>query len=383
MENRNNIHYLDYSATTPVCEAAQSRCADVLKNQYGNPSSLYRLGLDAENIIFASRRSIASVLDCDEGCLYFTGSATESNNLAIFGSLAANPRRGKKIITTAVEHAAVLNPFSELKKRGYETVFLLPEEGGNYSANQFFDAVDENTALVSVMFVNNEAGIKLPVEEIVRAVRRKNPQTLIHIDAVQGAFKLPLSVRALDADFVSISGHKIYAPKGVGALYIKKGIRISPLMFGGGQEKGVRPGTENVALISSFAAAVEWYAKNRQANYELYKTLQSSLLNKLSEIPEVSVNSPEGSVPYIINFSVKGIRSEIMLHFLESRGVYVSSGSACSKGKKSHVLTALGIPDARIDSAVRVSFGAFSTPEDIDALAGGIKEALSTLIKTK
>ena len=375
--------YLDYSATTPVCKAAADACLDAMTHHFGNPSSLYRLGMNAENIISAARKTLAKALSCDENCLYFTGSATESNNIALFGSLAANPRKGKRIITTAVEHAAVLSPFAELKKRGYETVELLPGEGGNYSPKQFFDAVDEHTALVSVMLVNNEVGTHHPVEEIVRAVRRKNPNTLIHIDAVQGAIKLPFTIRTADPDLLSMSGHKLYAPKGVGLLYIKKGVRVSPLLFGGGQEKGIRPGTESVPLIAAFAAAVGWYLPKQKELLEQFAALKTLLLEKLGEIPEVSVNSPESAVPYILNFSVKGIRSEIMLHFLESRGVYVSSGSACAKGAKSHVLTALGLSPARSDTALRVSFGADTSEEDIIHLIEGLKEGLSALIRTK
>lgn len=375
--------YLDYSATTPVCDAAEKACIAAMKQNFGNPSSLYRLGMKAENAVSAARRVISKALGCEEQCLFFTGSATESNNIAIFGSLAANPRKGKKIITTAVEHAAVLGPFSELEKRGYETVYLMPDENGCYNAKQFFDAVDEHTALVSVMLVNNEIGTRHPVEEIIRAVRMKNPNTLIHVDAVQGAFKLPFSIRTAAPDLLSVSGHKIYAPKGVGALYIKKGVKVSPLLFGGGQEKGMRPGTESVPLISAFAAAVEWYLPQQKELLARYEVLHTELLKRISEIPEVSVNSPAGAVDYITNISVQGIRSEIMLHFLESKGVFVSSGSACSKGAKSHVLDALGLSDARADTALRISFGAYTKQEDIERLADGLKEGLSSLIRTK
>lgn len=374
--------YLDYSATTPVCAAAANACLDAMNRNFGNPSSLYRLGMEAENIVSAARRTLSKALGCEEACLFFTGSATESNNIAIFGSLAANRRKGEKIITTAVEHAAVLGPFAELQKRGYETVFLAPDETGGYHAGQFFDAVDDHTALVSVMLVNNEVGTRYPVEEIVRAVRRKNPDTLIHIDAVQGAFKLPFSIRTAAPDLLSVSGHKIYAPKGIGALYIKKGVKVSPLLFGGGQEKGVRPGTESVPLIAAFAAAVGWYLPQQRELLARYEALQAELFRRLSEIPEVSVNSPAGGVPYITNFSVRGIRSEIMLHFLESRGVFVSSGSACAKGAKSHVLDALGLSDERADTALRVSFGADTEQKDIERLADGLKEGLSSLIRT-
>lgn len=375
--------YLDYSATTPVCDAAADACYRAMTEGFGNPSSLYRLGFEAENCMSASRRSLAKALGCEEQCLFFTGSATEGNNIAILGSLLANPRKGKRVVTTAVEHAAVLSPFKELEKRGYETVYLKPDEKGRYTAAQFAEAVDENTALVSAMLVNNEVGTRLPVEEIIRAVRAKNPQTLVHVDAVQGAFKLPFSVRTAAPDFLTVSGHKIYAPKGVGALYVKKGVRVSPLLFGGGQEKGIRPGTESVPLIAAFAAAANWYLPQQKELLVQYETLRARLLKRFEEMPDVALNSPEEAVPYIVNFSVKGIRSEIMLHFLDSKGISVSSGSACAKGAKSHVLDAMGLSDARADSALRVSFGAATTPEDVDWLCDGLQEGLKNLIRTK
>ncbi len=376
-------HYLDFAATTPVCIPAADAAYSAMIEHYGNPSSLYRLGLDAENRVATARKTIARALNCEPDCLYFTGSATEANNLAVLGSTAANPRKGKKVITTAIEHAAVLGPFEELGRRGHQTVFLKPEEGGNYSPKQFYDAVDENTALVSVMLVNNEVGTRLPVEEIIRAVRRKNPETLVHVDAVQGAFKLPFSIKTASPDLLSVSGHKLYAPKGIGALYIRKKLRVTPLAIGGGQEHGIRPGTESVPLIEAFAAAVEWYLSHRQEHDETYKVCNAHLRKRLSQMPEVQINTPEGAVPYILNFSVDGIRSEIMLHYLESLGVYVSSGSACSKGEKSHVLKAMGLSDKRADTAIRVSFGAMTSSEDIDALADGIRAGLDTLIRIK
>ena len=278
-------HYLDFAATTPVCIPAADAAYSAMIEHYGNPSSLYRLGLDAENRVAIARKTIARALNCEPDCLYFTGSATEANNLAVLGSTAANPRKGKKVVTTAIEHAAVLGPFEELGRRGYQTVFLKPEENGNYSPKQFYDAVDENTALVSVMLVNNEVGTRLPVEEIIRAVRLKNPETLVHVDAVQGAFKLPFSIKTAGPDLLSVSGHKLYAPKGIGALYIRKKLRVTPLAIGGGQEHGIRPGTESVPLIEAFAAAVEWYLSHRQEHDETYKACNAHLRKRLSQMP--------------------------------------------------------------------------------------------------
>lgn len=374
--------YLDYAATAPVCEAAAEAALAAMREHFGNPSSLYRLGLDAENLIAASRKKLSAALGCEESCLYFTGSATEANNLAIIGGVTGNPRKGKKVIATAIEHAAVLTPFEELKRRGYETVLLEPDETGSYTPEQFFEAVDNSTALVSVMLVNNEVGTRLPVEAIVKAVRQKNPETLVHIDAVQGAFKVPFSIRSAGPDLLSVSGHKIYAPKGVGALYLKKRVHIAPLLFGGGQEQGIRPGTESVPLIAAFAAAVDWYLPQQGELLAHYGRMNARLRERLAAIPEIAVNTPEGAVPYILNFSVEGIRSEIMLHHLDSRGIQVSSGSACSKGAKSHVLKAMGFSGKRADTAVRVSLGAYTKDADIGALADGIEEGLRTLIRT-
>ena len=262
-------------------------------------------------------------------------------------------------------------------------MLLSPDETGNYTPEQFYEAVDANTALVSVMLVNNEVGTRLPVEAIIRAVRRKNPETLIHVDAVQGAFKLPFSIRKADPDFLSVSGHKIYAPKGVGALYIKKRVRIAPLLFGGGQEQGIRPGTESVPLIAAFAAAVDWYLPMQAEKLTHYERMNACLRERLATIPEANINTPEGAVPYILNFSVDGIRSEIMLHHLDSFGISVSSGSACSKGAKSHVLKAMDFSGTRADTAIRVSFGAYTEEADMDKFADGIENGLKRLIRTK
>ena len=374
--------YLDNAATTKVCAQAADAAADAMLHTYGNPSSLHRLGMEAENLVTKAKKQLAAALSCQPGEILFTSGATESNNLAILGGCKAARRSGNKIVTSAVEHPSVLEPVRALEREGYEVSYIRPREDGSFSAQDFVDAVDERTALISAMLVNSEVGTRLPVEEITAGVRQKNPKTLVHIDAVQGFGKIPLSAKKLGADLISVSGHKIYAPKGIGALYIKKGVRVSPLLYGGGQQNGLRVGTECVPLIAAFGEAAAFCNACQRDVLARYKQLREDLLEILSTIPDVTVNSPEGSVPYILNLSVKGIRSEILLHFLEQASIYVSSGSACSKGAKSHVLAAMGLPDERIDTAIRLSFSYETTGEQLTAFAARLKEGIDTLMKT-
>lgn len=375
--------YLDNSATTKVCEAACEAAVSAMKTVYGNPSSLHRLGFDAEKLVTQSRKQIADALSCYPDELYFTSGATESNNLAIRGLTAAYSRNGRKIVTTAIEHPSVGETVDSLCDAGYEAVRLSPDRNGYYSPDAFAQAVDENTALVTFMLVNNEVGVLLPAEEICKAVKRKNPNTLIHIDAVQGFCKVPFRANRTLVDTVSISGHKIYAPKGIGGLYVKKGVRLKPIQTGGGQEKGLRSGTESVPLIAAFGAAVAQTYPEISKNHAHYRRLREYLNNHLRNQKEITWNSPEDAVPYICNFSVQGIRSEIMLHFLEQSGVYVSSGSACAKGKPSSVLAAMGLPKERADSAIRVSFSPETTLADIDSLLDGLQGGISSLQKMR
>ncbi len=373
--------YLDNSATTRVCDSACRAAVAAMQTCYGNPSSLHGMGFAAEKLVTAARKQLADALGCNAGELIFTSGATESNNLAIGGLTAAYPRNGKKIVTTAIEHPSVSEPCRRLEEAGYTVVRLPLDSNGHISPEAFAAAVDEQTALVSFMLVNNEIGTLLDAEQICRAVKRKNPKTLIHIDAVQGFCKVPFRLKQVAADTVSLSGHKIYAPKGIGALYIRKGVRLRPLTVGGGQEKGLRAGTESVPLIAAFGAAVaETYPKLEQ-HLAGYRELNGYLRERLAAFPEITVNSKPDAVPYILNLSVKGIRSEIMLHHLERGGVYLSSGSACAKGAQSHVLAALGLRREESDSALRVSFSPETTREQLDALVSGIAEGLATLAR--
>ncbi len=369
--------YLDNCATTRVCDEAVAACVRAMTEDYGNPSSLHKKGMEAENILSDTRRTIGKMLGCDGDCIYFTGSATESNNLAILGAAAANPRGGKTIVTTTVEHASVTNAVDYLGEQGYTIRKVSPKPDGNFDPQDFLNAVDEDTLLVTFMMVNNEMGTVLPYQAMIPALKKKYPRLLIHMDAVQGFAKFPLSVKKLDIDLLTFSGHKLYAPKGIGVLYVKKGVRLKPVIHGGGQEKGLRSGTHAVQLVAGLNEALRLCDKNRAAFQQHYAELNAKLREGVAKLPNVLVNSPENGAPHLLNISVLDIPSEIMLHFLESKGISVSSGSACAKGAKSSVLAAYGLPEERIKSALRVSFSKDNTPEDIDALLEAISEGIS------
>lgn len=376
------IHYLDNSATTPLCDEAIKRMNDCMKGEFGNPSSLHLLGIKAEIRLQKCREEIASRLYCDKGEIYFTSCGSESNNLAIFGAAKAKRRDGRRIVTTAIEHPSVMRCMDELEKDGFEIIRLTPDGSGNIPVAEIQKAVTSDTILVSMMAVNNETGVLLPINEIKRAVRLSGSSALIHIDAVQGFGKIDLNPQKIGADLLSVSAHKIHGPKGIAALYVKKGVRILPLIHGGGQEKGLRSGTESTLLAEGFAAAVSALPPTRVSS-EKISSLNQLLREKLAQLGGVSVNSPENALPYILNFSVEGIRSETMLHHLENMGIFVSSGSACAKGEKSHVLKAMGLTDSLIDSAIRVSLSRFTSEEDILALACGVENGITKLVRSK
>lgn len=372
--------YLDNSATTAVCKPAADKAYDMMIACYGNPSSLHTLGFAAEQELTAARRAVGQLLDAPEDTIVFTSCGTEANNLAVLGGAAALRRRGSHAVTTAVEHSSVSAAFDALEKEGVEVTRLVPDARGVISAAQIADACREDTILCSVMLVNNETGARYPLEEAVPAIRRRSPCALIHSDAVQAAGKLALRAERLGVDLLSVSGHKLHAPKGVGALYIRRGVRLLPRMLGGGQERGLRSGTEPAPLIAAFGAAVQALPSPAQQQ-ALYERLRRQLLKGLESLPGVRLHLPEEGVPYILNFSLPGLRSETLLHFLAERGVYVSSGSACSKGRRSPVLTAMGLPPGEIDSALRVSFCPTNDEDDIRLLLAALQEAAVSLIR--
>ncbi len=366
--------YLDNAATTRPCAEAVEAAVEAMTVNYGNPSSLHKAGLEAQLLVDKARKIIAGSIGADPSCVYFTSGATESNNLALRGAAGAYGRRKKKIVISAVEHASVDETASALEAQEFEVVRVSPREDGRLYAADFLNACDENTFLISMMLVNNETGYILPVKETFTAVKRKYPDIITHCDCVQGYMKLPVKVNAMCADMISLSAHKIHGVKGVGAIYIKKGVRVVPIVTGGKQEKGIRSGTESVPLIAAFGAAAEKLLPTIGERYERVGTLKKYLLDRLSGIDGTAVNSPEDGSPYVVNISAEGRRSEIMLHFLESKEIYVSSGSACSKGQQSGVLGQFGIKDKRADSAIRISMTAETTEEELDRLAEAIAE---------
>ena len=375
------ITYLDNSATTPVCREAADKALYMMTDCFGNPSSLHSLGYEAELEIASARKTIASLLGTKPACITFTSGGTEGNNLAILGGAAAKQRAGRHIVTTAVEHASVAQACSELERQGYAVTRITPDKDGMITAAMVADACRPDTVLVSVMMVNNETGARFPIEQMVPAVRRAAPAALFHCDAVQSFGKLPIHLTRLEADMLTISAHKIHGPKGCGALYVRQGVRLLPRVFGGSQERGLRPGTEAAPLIAAFGAAA---AVNPppQALDAHYRALDERLRQGLAALDGVVLHLPAQRVPYILNLSLPGIRSETMLHFLSQRGIFVSSGSACSKGARSPVLTAMGIPDREIDSALRISFSRQNTAEDVDRLLAGLQAAAASLART-
>lgn len=375
-------HYLDNSATTQVLPSVAQKAMELMVDEFGNPSSLHTRGFRARKLLEEARAQVAQRLGAQPEEITFTSGGTESNNLAIFGAAQARRRLGNKIVTTAAEHDSVLNPCRALEKQGFEVVYLKPDATGHLPEEALVQAIDEKTILVSVMLVNNETGAIFPVQAAGRAIRRKKADALLHVDAVQGFGKLPFTVKKLGVDLLTLSGHKIHGPKGIGALYVKKGVRILPQALGGGQERGMRSGTESVPLICALGEAVRLLPPAEEALEQVGK-LNTLLREKLAQMPEVTVHSPEDGLPYVLNFSAGRVRGETMLHFLAERGVYVSSGSACGKAKPSHVLEAMDLPREQVESALRVSFSRFSTPEDVEALVDGLKAGLDTLARSK
>lgn len=373
------IHYLDNSATTRVSAAAAQKALTMMTEEFGNPSSLHGLGIRAEAEIETARGIIADALSVDAKNILFTSGGTEANNTAVFGAAEALRRRGTRVIVSAVEHSSVYESAARLKERGYDVCYAPVDRGGAVRLDALEELLTEQTILVSVMAVNNETGAVQPTERIARLVRSRSKNALFHVDAVQAFCKMPLKPKKWDVDLMTVSAHKVHGPKGVGALYIREGARVIPLLYGGEQQKKLRPGTESAPLIAAFGEAVR--AADIPGDLSRVKALNAYALQKLQGIEGVSINSPDGALPYIINLSVEGIRSEIMLHHLESRGVYVSSSSACAKGKPSYVLGAMGFARDRIDSAIRVSFSNDNTAEDIDALIEGIESGINSLRK--
>ncbi|MBO6116074.1 MAG: cysteine desulfurase [Ruminococcus sp.] len=371
--------YLDNAATTKPCEEAVKAAVEAMTVNFGNPSSLHRAGLDAQLAMDKARKVIADSLGASPENILFTSGATESNNLALRGASAAYGKKRRKIVASAVEHASVDETLSDLESKGFEVVRISPRGDGRFYPEDFLSACDEDTVLLTMMYVNNETGYILPVKEVFTAVKRRFKDIITHTDCVQAYMKLPIKASSLGADLISLSGHKIHGVKGAGALYIKKGVRLIPVVTGGKQEKGIRSGTESVPLICAFGAAVEKLSPTIKQRYETVSGLKSRLSELLSTIEGVSLNSPEDGSPYVVNISAAGKRSEIMLHYLESREIYVSSGSACSKGQQSGVPAQFGITGKRADSALRISMTAETTEAEIEQFADALREGIANV----
>lgn len=370
--------YLDNSATTKPCQAATDAALRAMIDVYGNPSSLHECGFAALNMLETARGEVAKALSADSAEIYFTPSGTAANNTALFG--AAKMKRGGKIVTTAFEHPSVENCMRRLAEQGFTVVRLLPDANGNISAEQFENAIDEQTVLVSLMAVNNEVGSILPFDKISGILRRKKSSALLHVDAVQGFMKLPIVPKRSGIDLLSVSAHKIHGLKGAGALYVRQGLHIQPYLVGGGQENGLVSGTQAMPAVAAFGAATA-AAGDIRKNGERAAALRDRLLALLREIDGIRINSPENALPYIVNISVEGIPSQVSVNYLSSQGVYVSAGSACAKGHRSPVLTAMGLSSAEIDTALRISLSRETTEEEIDACVHAITTEVQTLRK--
>ena len=375
-----NIHYLDNAATTMVNPDVIETITKAMAEHWANPSSLYTPGAHSELALNKARADVARTLGATAGEVYFTGCGSEGNNLAILG--AARTRKwGKRIVCTGFEHPSVSLPMQRLAQEGYDVQFVAPEADGHLNVDRMLELVDKNTILVAAMQVNNETGTAVDVARLAAGVKARNDRTAVHVDGVQAWMRVP--VRLANIDSYSVSGHKIHAPKGIGALYLRKGYHIEPPYLGGGQEKGMRPGTENLPYAIGMAKAATLLSRTLPQRHKTLVELNTRLREGLKQFPEVTLNSPEDAVPEVLNFSLNVIRSETMLHHLETMGVYVSSGSACSKGAASHTLTAMGLEPRRIDTAIRASFCADNTPEDVDALLEGLKTGLATLSRIR
>lgn len=381
--------YLDNSATTRCSDRACQLMVDLLTKDYGNPSSLHMKGIEAERFVETAKKKIAKTLRVSEKEIIFTSGGTESNNLAIIGAAMANRRAGNHIITTSIEHASVENPMEFLKEQGFDITYLSVDENGIISLEELEEAVTEQTILVSMMQVNNEIGAIEPVAEAAELIKKKNPATLIHVDAIQSYGKMYIYPKKLGIDMLSVSGHKIHGPKGSGFLWVKEKTKLKPLILGGGQQKGMRSGTENVPAIAGLGEAAEEIYENLDEKRAHLYGLKQRFIDGIERLEGTHVNGKTGedSAPHIVSVSFEGIRSEVLLHSLEDRGIYVSSGSACSsnnhagKQKGSKTLRNIHLKENLLDSTLRFSFSVHTTEEEIDYALEVLGELLPVLKK--
>ena len=373
--------YFDNAAPTMVCREAADAAYNIMTENYGNPSSTHTMGRNARKALESAREQLARALGAEPAEVFFTSCGTESDNWAILSGAELMKRRGNHVISSTVEHSAVLKALDALEAQGWEVTRLSPEKDGSISAQSVLDALRPDTVLISLMMVNNETGGITDISAISKAVRRAGSGALIHCDAVQGFMKLPFKASTLGADMISVSGHKIHAPKGIGALYIKggeKAIKLKPLIVGGSQESARRAGTEALPQIAAFGAAAELAKAKLDESQEHMKMLKARAIERLcSENEGLLVLS--GDAPHILSISLPGYKSEVLMNFLEKRDIFVSKSSACRKGKRSYVLEALGLSPDVIDGALRIGFSRYNTLEELDALCNGISDAKASL----
>ena len=371
-------HYLDNSATTRVCPEAAQAALRAMTEVYGNPSSTHTKGREAKQLLDASRKLVASAMGCAPSELIFTSCGSESDNWALLSGAEAMRRKGNHIITSAVEHDAIHKSAEELERRGYDVTYLKPDSTGSIPIEAVKNALRPDTILVSLMLVNNETGAVNDISSVSGLLKSSGSQALLHTDAVQAFMKRPFTPKSLGADMISVSGHKIHAPKGIGALYVRSGLRLKPYIMGGSQEDGRRAGTEAMPQIAAFGEACRIAKENLAENAAKMAALRQLTIDTLTPaIPELQVIN--GAAPHILSISLPGWRSEVLMNFLEARGVYVSRSSACKKGARSHVLEAIGLDSRVIDGAIRIGLCRYNTEEDIRALCDGLIEAHSTL----
>ena len=368
--------YLDNSATTKPCPEAVDAVAETMTQGWGNPSALYDFGIDTAHKMLSARNQVAKALGAERDRIFFTSGGTEADNWAIFGTIKRMGKRGKHIITTAIEHPAVLNCMKELEAQGFDVTYLQPDNAGQITVDSLKSALRKDTVLVSVMMVNNETGAVMPISQMAKLTHRICPDAFFHTDAVQGFLKIPFQAKTLGADLISISAHKVHGPKGAGALYISPRLRsFPPLLLGGGQESGFRSGTEATPAIFGFAAACEAVTATFREDIAREKALLERLIAELCKLDGVVINGTH-EAPHILSLSIHGVPTQNSINILQEDGICVSAGSACAKGHRSHVMTAMNLSPEIIDGSFRVSLSRETTEGDIDALVAGIQKIL-------
>ncbi len=370
--------YLDNSATTRPCPEAVTAMTTALTENWGNPSALYRFGMDAARSLRTAREQVAKALGAETDQVFFTSGGTEADNWAIFSAMARMGKRGKHVITTAIEHHAVLNPMKRLEEQGYTVTYLKPDQEGRITLDVLRDAIRPDTVFISIMMVNNETGAVMPIAQMAKLIHRLAPNAIFHTDAVQGFLKIPFQAKILGADLISVSSHKVHGPKGAGALYIRKGLPLPAHLLGGGQEGGYRSGTEAIPAIVGFGAACAAALPTLKDDIARETALRDQVITRLAEFPQVQLLGAH-EAPHILALSIPGVPTQNTINILQDCGVCVSAGSACAKGHRSHVLEAMNLQPKVMDGAFRVSLSRFTTEEEIEGLMAGIQAVLTRM----